>query len=111
MLTARRLVAQLAHRAWRWPTPDETASWAAELQQIAPGRADLLAEAAGVMLGAAEGTVDEPRACAAAELCRAAGADPALIPPWTEEGRRRAQEVFDRQAARVAFDAASRAAG
>ena len=65
-----------------------------------PGRADLLAEAAGVMLGAAEGTVDEPRACAAAELCRTAGADPALVPPWTEEGRRRAQEVFGRQAAR-----------
>ena len=62
MFTARRLVTQLGHRAWRWPTPDETASWVAELQQIAPGRADLLAEAAGVMLGAAEGTVDEPRA-------------------------------------------------
>jgi hypothetical protein len=110
-VTARRLAAQLGHRARLWPTPDETACWAAELQQIAPGRADLLAEAAGVMLGAAEGTIDEPRACAAAELCRAAGADPALIPQWTEEGRRRAQAVFDRQAARVAFDAASRAAG
>lgn len=110
-LTARHLVAQLGHRAWRWPTPDETAAWVAELQQIAPGRADLLAEAARVMLGAAEGTVDELRACAAAELCRAAGADPALIPRWTEEGRRRAQAVFDRQVARVAFDAASRAAG
>jgi hypothetical protein len=110
-LTARRLVARLGHRAWRWPTPDETASWVAQLQQIAPGRADLLAEAAGVMLGAAEGTVDEPRACAAAELCRAAGADPALVPQWTEEGRRRAQAVFDRQAARVALDAAGRAAG
>jgi hypothetical protein len=36
--TARRLwPTQLGHRAWRWPTPDETASWAAELQQIAPG--------------------------------------------------------------------------
>jgi hypothetical protein len=91
--------------------PDETASWAAELQQIASGRADLLAEAAGVMLGAAEGTVDEPRACAAAELCRAAGADPALIPQWTEEGRRRAQAVLGRQAAGVALDAVGRAAG
>jgi hypothetical protein len=109
--TARRLVAQLAHRAWSWPTRDETASWVAELQQIAPGRADLLAEAAGVILGAAEDTLDEPRACAAAELCRAAGADPALIRQWTEEGRRRGQAVFDRQAARVALDAASRAAG
>jgi hypothetical protein len=104
-VTARRLVAQLGHRAWGWPTPDETASWVAELQQIAPGRADLLAEAAGVMLGAAEDTIDEPRASAAAELCRAAGADPALIPQWTEEGRRRAQAVLDRQAARVAFEA------
>ena len=110
-LTARRLVAQLAHHAWRWPTPDETARWVAELQQIAPGRTDLLAEAAGLMLGAAEGTLDEPRACAAAELCRTAGADPALIPQWTEEGRRRAQAVFDRRVARVALDAASRAAG
>ena len=45
--TARRLVAHpLGHRAWGWPTPDETASWVAELQQIAPGRVDLLAEAA-----------------------------------------------------------------
>ena len=104
-LTARRLVARLAPCAWRWPAPAETAAWVAELQQIAPGRADLLAEAAGVMLGAAEGTVDEPRACAAAELCRAAGADPALVPRWTEEGRRRAQAVFDRQAARIALDA------
>lgn len=63
------------------------------------------------MLGAAEGTLDEPRACAAAELCRAAGADPALIRQWTEEGRRRGQAVFERQAARVAFDTAGRAAG
>jgi hypothetical protein len=104
-------VAQLGHRAWRWPTPDETASWVAELQQIAPGRADLLAEAAGLMLGAAEGTVDEPRADAAAELCRAARADPALVPQWTEEGRRRAQAVFDRQVARAARDAAGLEAG
>jgi hypothetical protein len=83
----------------------------AELQQIAPGRADLLAEAAGLMLGAAEGTGDEPRADAAAELCRAAGADLALIPQWTEEGRRRAEAVFDRQVARVALVAAGREAG
>jgi hypothetical protein len=110
-LTARRLVARLAHRAWGWPTPDEAVRSVEALQRIAPGRTDLLAEAAGVMLGAAEGTVDESRACAAAELCRAAGADPALIPRWTEEGRRRAQAVFDRQAARVAPGAAGRAAG
>jgi hypothetical protein len=111
MSTARRLVARLAPCAWRWPAPAETASWVAELQQIAPGRADLLAEAAGLMLGAAEGTGDEPRADAAAELCRAAGADLALIPQWTEEGRRRAEAVFDRQVARVALVAAGREAG
>jgi hypothetical protein len=79
-LTARRLVAQPAYRTWRWPTPDEAAGWVAKLQQIAPGRADLVAEAAGFLLDAAGGTIDEPRANAAAELCRAAGADPALIP-------------------------------
>ena len=37
--------------------------------------------------------------------------DPALVPQWTEEGRRRAQAVFDRQVARVARDAAGLEAG
>ena len=39
--------------------------------------------------GASEGELDEPRARRAAQLCRDAGADPAMIPGWIEEGRRR----------------------
>lgn len=223
-VTARRLVAQLRGQAlmggWFWPppTPDKEAAWVAELQQIAPGRADLLAEAAGLMLGAADrqtrrstkeyrgpgeqvedwledqvdinldapnramvmgrglrelfgdfqlwceesgqptrmgaealaddlrgkgfkddkdvrgiyffqlslrheaisrraagwmvldaagGRWGEGEAFAAAELCRAAGADPALIPRWTEEGRRRAAAAADRWIAQyVAMDEA-----
>jgi hypothetical protein len=61
----------------------------AELREIAGGRADLLAEAGGLLEGAHEGEMDEPRARQAAQLCRLAGADEALIPQWIEEGRRR----------------------
>ncbi len=56
-------------------------------RELAAGRADLLAEVAGIMLGATEGEQDEPLMRQAAELCRAAGADEALIPGWIEEGR------------------------
>jgi len=68
----------------------------AELQAIAAGRADLLAEVAGISEGTSEGELDEPLARCAAELCRVAGADPEAIPAWIEEGRRR------REAARKA---------
>jgi hypothetical protein len=56
-------------------------------------RGDLLAEVAGLVLGSAErkGPEYEARAQAVAELCRMAGAEEALIPQWTEEGRRRAE--------------------
>jgi hypothetical protein len=94
----RLLVARLssiAQRHARWGAIDETqkAAGAAELREIADGRADLLAEVAEIMLGSAEGKGDEyrARAQAIAELCRAAGADESPIPQWTEEGRRRAE--------------------
>ena len=61
-----------------------------ELREIADGRSDLLAETAGILLGAARGTLDEARTRAAA-LCIEAGADVTLIPQWVEEGRRRAE--------------------
>ena len=61
----------------------------AELRTLAGGRADLLAEVAGILEGAREGELDEPFARQAAGLCRAAGADPEAIPAWIEEGRRR----------------------
>jgi hypothetical protein len=90
----RILVAQLTgearHRAkWRPLTGDEEAAAVAELQALAGGRADLLAEVAGIFEGASEGELDEPLARSAAQLCRLAGADPEAVPGWVEEGRRR----------------------
>jgi hypothetical protein len=83
--TARRLA------GWRELAEGEEAAAVAELRQLAAGRADLLAEVAGLGLGAAEGKGDvyKARAEAEAELCRLAGADPEAIPAWIQEGRRR----------------------
>jgi hypothetical protein len=90
----RILVAQLTGEArfrakWRPLTGDEEAAAVAGLQALAGGRADLLAEVAGLLEGASEGRPDEPLARQAAALCRAAGADPDAIPAWAAEGRRR----------------------
>jgi hypothetical protein len=60
----------------------------AELRELAGGRADLLAEVAGVFEGASDGELDEPLARQAAHLCRLAGADETLTPPWIAEGCR-----------------------
>ena len=92
----RILVAQLTgearHRAkWRQLTGDEEAEAVTELRALARGRADLLAEVAGIFEGTSEGELDEPLARSAARLCRKAGADPEAIPAWVEEGRRRRQ--------------------
>jgi hypothetical protein len=89
------LVAQLdgaakRHARWRDPTPDEEAAAVAELSELAAGRADLLAEVAGIQVGFHQGDLDEARAKTIARLCRLAGADETLIPQWAEEGRRRA---------------------
>ena len=87
--TARRLA------GWNGLAGDELAAAVAEVRQLADGRADLLAEVAGVGIGAAEGKGDEyqAQAEAVAELCRLAGADPEAIPAWAEEGRRRMAEA------------------
>ena len=61
----------------------------AGLRELAGGRADLLAEVAGLLEGAREGEPDEPLARQAAGLCRKAGADLEAIPAWIAEGRRR----------------------
>ena len=92
----RLLVARLAgianrHSRWRELTESETAAAVDELQEVAGGRGDLLAEVAGILLGAREGDLDEPKAKVAAELCRLAGADEPLIPAWIEEGKRRVE--------------------
>ena len=91
----RILVAQLTgearhHAKWRPLTEEEEAVALAELRALAVGRADLLAEVAGIFEGTSEGELDEPLARSAAWLCREAGADPEAIPAWVEEGRRRA---------------------
>jgi hypothetical protein len=90
----RILVAQLTgearHRArWRPLTEEEEAAALAELRALASGRADLLAQVAGIFEGTSEGELDEPLARSAAQLCRKAGADIDAIPAWIEEGRRR----------------------
>ncbi len=91
----RILVAQLTgearhHAKWRPLTEEEEAVALAELRALAVGRADLLAEVAGIFEGTSEGELDEPLARSAARLCREAGADPEAIAAWVEEGRRRA---------------------
>ena len=91
----RILVAQLTgearhHAKWRPLTEQEEAVALAELRALAAGRADLLAEVAGIFEGTSEGELDEPLARSAARLCRAAGADSEAIPAWVEEGRKRA---------------------
>ena len=90
----RLLVAELygeaRHRArWRPLSGDEEAAAVAVLRELAGGRADLLAEVAGILEGTSEGEMDEPLARQAAGLCRKAGADLEAIPAWIEEGRRR----------------------
>jgi len=74
---------------WRELGSDEEAAAVAALRELAGGRADLLAEVAGILEGAREGEPDEPLARQAAVLCRKAGADPDAIPAWIAEGRRR----------------------
>ena len=90
----RLLIAELygeARRRAQWHElgADEEAAAVAGLRELADGRADLLAEVAGILEGAREGELDEPLARQAAGLCRKAGADPEAIPAWIEEGRRR----------------------
>jgi len=82
----------LRHARWGGLTAAGKAAGAAELREVAGDRGDLLAQVAGLMLGSAtgKGPEYEARGQAVAELCRMAGADEALIPQWTEEGRRRA---------------------
>jgi hypothetical protein len=82
--------AALRHAQWRELTEAETGAAVAELREIAGDRADLLAEVAGILIGASEGKPDEPRSKGAAQLCIAAGTDESLIRQWEAEGRRRA---------------------
>jgi hypothetical protein len=79
-----------ARHARAWLTADEEAAAVAELKHAAAGRADLLAECAGIALGFGEGGQDAARYRQIAELCIAAGADQTLIERWIAVGRQRA---------------------
>src|SRR5712692_4518081 len=91
----RIIVAQIAGAASRNArthplTQAELQDAIAELAAVVDGRADLLAEHAGLAVGRHEGDLDESHHLRAAQLCINAGADTSLIPRWIEEGRRRA---------------------
>jgi len=101
LVVARLAGAAQRHAPWRAATPQETAAAVAELREIAGGRADLLAEAAGLLTGFYRGTGEDGKARTAARYCRAAGADADLIPRWIAEGERRA--VVARRPAPIGF--------
>jgi len=91
----RILFAQIAaiagrHARWRALTAAEEAAAIDELTETAAGRADVLAEYAGLAIGCHEHEIDAARYQRAAELCLKAGADATLISRWIDEGRRRA---------------------
>jgi hypothetical protein len=72
-------------------TPGEEAAAVAELREAAGGRADLLAEHAGIALGfGGKVGLDAARSRQIAELYIAAGADETLIEQWIKVGRQRA---------------------
>jgi hypothetical protein len=65
----------------------------AELRQLADGRDDLLAQEAGVLIGAwsAHPDTDTGHRVLAASLLVVAGADLDALDRWVDEGRRRAE--------------------
>jgi hypothetical protein len=90
----RLLIAEIRGEArrrarWRELGGDEEDAVVTALRDLAGDRADLLAEVPGVLEVTSDGELDEPLARQAAGLCRKAGADPAAIPAWAAEGRRR----------------------
>ena len=70
-------------------TADQHHAAVTELADTAAGRADLLAQCAGLAVGCHAGGPDEDMYLRAAQLCIDAGADQSQIPRWTREGHRR----------------------
>jgi hypothetical protein len=71
-------------------TPDQHHAAVTELADIAAGRADLLAQCAGLAVGAHAGGPDEALYLRAAQLCIDAGADKSQVPHWALQTRPRA---------------------
>jgi hypothetical protein len=76
------------HARWRPLAEGEYAAAAGELRELAGGRADLLAEAAGIMEGASEGELDEPLRRQAAQLWRGSAILTATSAPGVGRGDR-----------------------
>ena len=98
----RLLVAELYgearhHARWRELSSDEETAAVAELRTLAGGRADLLAEVAGIFEGTSEGELDEPlcrqAACCAAGRCRPGG-DPGMDRGGAAAGGQQAAAVL-----------------
>src|SRR5258708_44412 len=83
------------HARYHDLTAEDRPVAAAALREIGGGRADLLAEHAGVVLGVAPFRHPEEtdRYQQIAALCIQAGADAAAIPRWIEVGRNRAEHA------------------
>jgi Glycosyl hydrolases family 16 len=86
MIVARSTGAAQRNARWHELTEAETA----ELEEIAAGLTDLLAEVTEILTGFHQGDLEEPEAKAATELCRLTGADETLIPQRLEGERRQA---------------------
>lgn len=90
ILVARITGTASRHSRHRPLTEAEHHAAVTELADIAGGRADLLAQCAGIAAGCHDGALDEARYLQVAQLCVDAGADASQIPRWTQEGHRRA---------------------
>src|SRR5580698_458336 len=89
------VIAQLAGAARRHArraalTPDQHQAAVTELADLAAGRADLLAQCAGLTVGSHAGGPDEELYLRAAQLCIDAGADKSQVPHWALQTRPRA---------------------
>jgi len=67
-----------------------------ELRALAGGRADLLAQVAGVELGSRSGEPDDSVGQRIAELCRLAGAKEDEIQQWVQVGKTRKENARSR---------------
>jgi hypothetical protein len=94
-ITVARIAGVSSRLATQTLTSKSTdAEAAAELAEVAGGRADLLAEHAGLTLGTSESglPMQVEMGRERARLCVLAGADPGELAPWVELGRRRASQ-------------------
>jgi hypothetical protein len=91
ILTARMTGTAARYARGRPLSEAEEAEALASITELAVGRADLLAQVAGLVIGFSQGRPDEPRQQQAAQLLIKAGADQELIPGWIREGRRRSE--------------------